>query len=1043
LFTVSLSPSGAYTVTLLDNVLHAAGGGEASAPVVDLHYLATDSDGDTNATGMLSITFNDDAPTAINDGVTQGAENAAVTINVFANDIGGADGTLASTTALVAGSLHNGANAATGTLVNNGNGTFTYTPGPGEEGTVSFQYTITDGDGDTSQATASITLLPDSVPQPVNAVAAVDDDGLAGGNPGGVGDIDANAGEPGATPSEAIYTGAFSVNFGNDTGTVSFANLNGTTGTVGTETVSYAWNALTNTLTATGPRGALFTVSLSPSGAYTVTLLDNVLHAAGGNETSTVVDLHYLAADNDGSSSTAGQLSITFNDDTPTLGSIQNQQASNDPTQTPAVGTLHFSAGADGFGSLTIGANLAGITSGGHALVTQQVGNVLTAYADNNNSGTYDAGDSAVFTLTVNPTAGTSGQYVFDLLAPLDTTITNASIGGASSFGAGPTATQILSSGATNIAVVSGWSVGGSFDAAHWFDGTNALPGGLTLSAVNGSTGGWGVANQNFNANEFMRFDFGSPTDDFDGAGPYQAAPITLPEISYAKFNLIGFGSTETLQFRIHYTDGTSSNASVNGAQTGYTLSAPVGKFIDWIDIYGPNVGNGSGKISLTDVGVTSTTIDKTLPFNLQLTDGDGDPTATGSFSVHVQTGASPLAPAAPIAVDLNGDGVHYLATDAGVTFDYTGSGQKVATAWVDGHDGLLAIDANHSGSVDSGAEIVFGGNGLTDLQGLAATYDTNHDGVLDAKDAAFAQFGVWQDANSNGVSDPGEFKTLTELGIASINLTSNGQAGTAAGGDVSVFGTTTFTRTDGTTGTASDVAFLTSALQRQTQPAELATVSAAAAGLLAAMALDHANASADTGLPSATVHTMDLPAAAALPSLDLTETTTQPASIQLSAQMATKVAALVDGHGRADLTDAARDHASLDQLADHGVDKGAGDAQAAAKSALFAAPDAGHAVMDALLTTAAAPAEAKAAAPAQPVVAEALADATDNHAVDHIVDHFTATGAVELGASPKAGDFALQGLLDSSVQGTGHDAGAPHFNLMQALDHEQAAAMA
>ena len=334
LFTVSLTPAGAYTVTLVDNVLHAAGGAEANAPVVNLNYLATDSDGDSSTTGVLAISFNDDAPTANADSATQATENAAVTVNVFANDDRGADDTLVSTVAVVGGSL-----SGTGTLVNNGDGSFTYTPGAGETGIVTFQYSITDRDGDPSTATATITLLADSVPVPVNVVAAVDDDGLAGNNAAStVGDIDANLGEPGATPSEAIYTGAIAVNFGGDTGTVSFANLDGTMGMVGTETVTYAWNAGTNILTATGPRGVLFTVSLTPAGAYTVTLVDNVLHATGGAEANTpVVNLNYLATDSDTDSSTAGVLAISFNDDAPTANADSATQATENAAVTVNV----------------------------------------------------------------------------------------------------------------------------------------------------------------------------------------------------------------------------------------------------------------------------------------------------------------------------------------------------------------------------------------------------------------------------------------------------------------------------------------------------------------------------------------------------------------------------------------------------------------------------------------------------------------------------------------------------------------------------------
>jgi len=76
LFTVQVTnpATGAYTVKLLDNVLHAAGGNEASAPVVPLTYTITDSDTST-ATGTLNITFNDDAPsfTLVNDGPDAGS----------------------------------------------------------------------------------------------------------------------------------------------------------------------------------------------------------------------------------------------------------------------------------------------------------------------------------------------------------------------------------------------------------------------------------------------------------------------------------------------------------------------------------------------------------------------------------------------------------------------------------------------------------------------------------------------------------------------------------------------------------------------------------------------------------------------------------------------------------------------------------------------------------------------------------------------------------------------------------------------------------
>jgi len=49
-------------------------------------------------------------------------------------------------------------------------------------------------------------------------------------------------------------------------------------------------------------------------------------------------------------------------------------------------------------------------------------------------------------------------------------------------------------------------------------------------------------------------------------------------------------------------------------------------------------------------------------------------------------------------------------------------------------------------------------------LQGLAAAFDTHHDGKFNAQEAKVGEFMVWQDANQNGVSDAGEMHTLAAL---------------------------------------------------------------------------------------------------------------------------------------------------------------------------------------------------------------------------------------------------------------------------------------
>jgi len=162
-----------------------------------------------------------------------------------------------------------------------------------------------------------------------------------------------------------------------------------------------------------------------------------------------------------------------------------------------------------------------------------------------------------------------------------------------------------------------------------------------------------------------------------------------------------------------------------------------------------------------------------------------------------------------PIAIDLNGDGIQYQSLAAGIAHDYENSGQAVNTSWVCAQDGLLANQ-----KADGYLNIVFSTQaGETDLQGLAKVYDSNHDNVFDAKDAGFNEFGVWQDADSDGVVDAGEFLSLADRGIVSLSLTSDGVIHTAAGGDVTIFGQTTYTMTDGSTGIAEDVAFAVSAI--------------------------------------------------------------------------------------------------------------------------------------------------------------------------------------------------------------------------------------
>jgi hypothetical protein len=119
---------------------------------------------------------------------------------------------------------------------------------------------------------------------------------------------------------------------------------------------------------------------------------------------------------------------------------------------------------------------------------------------------------------------------------------------------------------------------------------------------------------------------------------------------------------------------------------------------------------------------------------------------------------------------------------EQGVHFDLLDTGAKQSVGWVDKHDGLLVMDRNGDGKINSGAEL-FGdhtkladGSLAKDGWAALAALDSNADGSIDAKDAAFNALNVWVDANGNGITDAGELHTLNSQGITAISLNTTHQ---------------------------------------------------------------------------------------------------------------------------------------------------------------------------------------------------------------------------------------------------------------------------
>lgn len=144
-----------------------------------------------------------------------------------------------------------------------------------------------------------------------------------------------------------------------------------------------------------------------------------------------------------------------------------------------------------------------------------------------------------------------------------------------------------------------------------------------------------------------------------------------------------------------------------------------------------------------------------------------------------------------PIIFDLDNDGIETTSINAGYFIDYGNDGFAEKSVWVGENDGILVIDSNNNDIVDGNDELV------TSL----STYDSNEDGIIDSTDTNFADLKV--------LKGDGTLQTLTEAGIASINVLTTATGTTDSNGNTQLW-TASYTKTNNSTGTLADYNFLT-----------------------------------------------------------------------------------------------------------------------------------------------------------------------------------------------------------------------------------------
>ncbi|WP_167509403.1 MULTISPECIES: DUF5801 repeats-in-toxin domain-containing protein, partial [unclassified Mesorhizobium] len=517
-------------------------------------------------------------------------------------------------------------------------------------GKIAVTATVTDADGDTASTGAidvggAVTFLDDGPSVSANSAVQLDDDALAGGNPGGTGDVN---------PDTANTAGTLAHSYGADGAGSTLLTATGIVLPAGfTAAVSNGGQTLTISQGATAV--LLIQLADTSSGNYTVTQLHAIDHPAGLNENNVSFTVNYVTTDGDGDTAT-GSLAINVNDDTPTISNIQDAIMPN-VNNTDVHGTWTPSFGADGPSatsaiSLAMGTAPSGLTYTQTSQGTNVNGDAVTQVDVKSGATTlytfyeyahYDAathtsqmtayttladaqgatGTNEYFTLA----AGADGNYDFHLVTNSlqSTSVFDVVSGIPNGNGSYVKIASGSASFGTDPVPASGYDV-----IIDGFNSGNTDP---TAHKVFKNANGMGIDNGNLETNETLTFKFGL-TQSAVTVGIGKGGNDTSEHFQVTIWDAT---HTTSATWNVTQTDGTP--LIVDAAHWG-TNGSNSGAFFNFSEVDVKNIASAGGddpKVVLLSLTYNSQTIvsDTTLNFALGITDHDGDSvTSTDNLSV-------------------------------------------------------------------------------------------------------------------------------------------------------------------------------------------------------------------------------------------------------------------------------------------------------------------------------------------------------------------------------------------------------------------------